>query len=133
MDEIQAPCVVQLFGLTARFPMNRHLPPAGPFCPQTQAFFTVEPVDDVLANLPALALQHDMDTPISETDSGRHNLMHALAQLGQRIRPERLPLCRAMLARQTAGLSLAVAVRLRHVINNLFHERWPGNFFDSTS
>lgn len=73
--------------------MNRHLPPAGAFGPQTEAFFTANPADDVLAHLPALALQHDVLAPVAEPDPGRRNLMHPLMQLCQRIRPQRLPLC----------------------------------------
>lgn len=85
------------------------------------------------AHLPAIALQHDMHAPIAIADPRRDNLMHALTQRRTRIARARLALGRPVLTCQLAGLALAVAVGRRHIGHNLLHERWPGNFFDSTS
>lgn len=46
----------------------------------------------MLANVPTLALQHDMDSSVAEPDPCRHDLVHTLAQLGQRVRPQPLAL-----------------------------------------
>ena len=115
------------------FTVHRHLASAWPFAPQTQAFFTIDCVNRVLANLPAFALQHDVYASISIPSPRSRNLTHALAQRGLWIARRWPSLRRTVLLGQIAGSALTVAVGRHHIIYNLFHERWPGNFFDRTS
>lgn len=110
MHKIHTPRLVRPGGLASGFAVNRHLAPAGPFGPQTQALFAIQTVDDVLAYLPAVTLQHDMHPPVSETDPRRHDLVHALAECYQRIPRRWLALRRAVLACQVTGPPLRVAV-----------------------
>lgn len=77
--------------------------------------------------------QHHMDTAIAIADPRRDDLVHALSNLRSRVPRARLALRRSMLPRHPAGPALAVAVRRHDIGYNILHERWPGNFFDSTS
>src|SRR5690606_36635502 len=101
--------------------------------PQRQPLLAIKPVDDVAPHLPAFTSEHDMHPAIAIADPCRHNLVHALAQLGPRIARTGLALGGTMLACHPAGPALAVAVRRHDIGYNFLHERWPGNFFDHTS
>lgn len=74
-----------------------------------------------------------MNASVAVTDVRLTDLAHPQAELCSWIAGQPGALRQAMLAGQTASLTLAVAMGLHHIINNLFHERRPGNFFDSTS
>lgn len=61
------------------------------------------------------------------------NLRHALASFHSRIPLAGFAPHKAILACQCTGPAFAVAVTCRSIGNNLFHERWSGNFFARTS
>ena len=115
------------------FPMSRHLAAARPFGFQSKAFLPVEPVNEVAPSTPSFTLQQDVNPPVAIVDARADDLVHTLTQFRTRITPQRLALGGAMLACQGTGPTLAVAVTRRHTADNLFHERWPGSFFDRTS
>ena len=122
-----------LFGPASGLAMNNHLAPTRPFGPQRQAFLPVKPIDEVAANRPPFPPKQDVDASISITNSNRDNLVHPLSNF-----PSGDPGRSACAGwndagGQGAGPPLAVAVTRRHVVHNVLHERWPGNFFDSTS
>jgi len=110
VHEVQAPGFVRPLWHRSRLPVYDHFAPARLFCSQNQAFFLVEAINDIAANLPALALQHDVCTPVAMTDPGGDYLMHALAYSRPWIPDARFTLRRAMLPRHLAGPALAVAV-----------------------
>ena len=75
VDEVQAPRLVWPGCLTPRLPVRRHLPSSWPSPPENKAFLAIEPVDHMLADLPALSFQHDMHAPIAVTDSRRQEMV----------------------------------------------------------
>ena len=68
-----------------------------------------------------------MDSAIAISNVRLADLPHSLPERGARITCQQLALSGPMLAGQTAGSPLAVTVGLHHIIDNLFHERRPGN------
>ena len=76
MDEVQAPSLIRALGLAARFAMNCHLAPAGPFCSQTQALFAIKAIDKIATCRPAFTLEHDVDPSISVPNPCTNNLVH---------------------------------------------------------
>src|SRR5271170_994047 len=133
VDEVQAPCLVGTLRIASGLTINDHLATAWSLAPQRQAFFALEPVDQIAPNRPPIALQHDVNAAIAVAQPRSNDLMHALSDRQARISSARLPLRRSMLARQSAGPPLAVAVTRRHIGDNVLYERGPGNFFDKTS
>jgi len=97
------PGFVQLLRSMSRFAMNRHFASTRPLAAKSKPFFAIKPVNQVLADRPALTFQQDVDTRIAISNAGLNNLVHASADLQTRIPNAWLPLGRSMLARQSAG------------------------------
>ena len=59
LNEVEAPDFVGSLRRESRFAMHDHLSPTGPLAPQHKAFLAIKPVDQILADSPALSPQHD--------------------------------------------------------------------------
>ena len=133
VDEVQAPGLVGTCRTAPRFSMHHHLATTRAFAAKGKTFLTIQAIDRVPTNRQTIALQHDVDATVAVTDTRLHDLMHPLPDRQPRIAGAGLSLRRSVLTRQRTGPAIAVAMTIRHVGDNLFHERRPWNFFDRTS
>ena len=95
VHEVQAPGFVRTLNPAARLPVHDHLAAARLLGAQGQAFFAVQPINDVPPDLPAFALQHHVHPSIAITDPRRDDLMHPLPNRRAWIACTRLALRRA--------------------------------------
>ena len=87
--------------------------------PQRQSLFGVQPVEPVLAHVPALPSEHDEEPPIPKSDARLRQLAHPLSEDGQRITLALIPKARAMEARDHRRAPLAHLVAAHQVRHDL--------------
>lgn len=81
IHEVHRPDIVRLDSFRTTLPKLRFQPPLRRLVPELHAQLLVNAIGLLPINLPALALQQHVDTPISEPDTDLTNLFDSLFQL----------------------------------------------------
>jgi hypothetical protein len=132
-DEVDAPALVRFLSQKSFFAMLHSLPPLlRPFL-QGQTLFLVEPVDQMLAHLPALTSQQHQNLPVSVTHPTLRNLRDTRPQLRPFLLVTLVAIGAPHQTQNPAGMPLAGPILVAQIIN-----QWPApqglhHFFRSTS
>ena len=132
--EIHAPGLIGSCSLEPLSPRRCSLALARRLHPlQRQAFFRVQPIHQVLAHIPAFAVQQYADLTVSVAYSCLSNLADSHPQLSPWIEAASIPVGRSWQAQNTTSMSFAY---LKAPYKTLHHRSTPRrlyHFFESTS